>query len=137
MVQVQGYNEWDICEAFERRILIKSSYYDILENCGVPKSTICRSLNLIFPPLKLSSLKHLWDIIVVGKINEKIVREFITFATVKTIYGPKNYLLKDEEECIVVTSEIYGAHGLPRDSISLGNGLENNLHDVGKKMIGN
>ena len=91
----------------------------------------------MFPTVKYESLNHLWYLIVIGKITEKIVRELITFATVKTIYGPKNYLLKDEEECIVVTSEIYGAHGLPRDSISLGNGLENNLHDVGKKMIGN
>ena len=32
--QGHGYNEWDICEECERRILIKSSYYEIIENLG-------------------------------------------------------------------------------------------------------
>ena len=31
LVQGQGYIEWDICEACERRILMKSRYSEILE----------------------------------------------------------------------------------------------------------
>ena len=33
----------------------------------------------------------------------------------------KTYLLKDKEAYIVTTSEIDGAHGFPRDTVSLTN----------------
>ena len=70
-IQGHGYTEWEICEACERRILINSSYF---ETFGVPKSTLCRSLNVILPLLKCSSLNHLWYIIISGKITKKTVR---------------------------------------------------------------
>ena len=35
----------------------------------------------------------------------------------------------------MVTSEIYGAHGLTRDSISLANRLQHVLHGAGKSSI--
>ena len=73
-VQGHVYTEWELCEECQIIILMKSSYSKILEKFGVPKSTLCRSLNVIFPPLKCSYLKHLSDIIVVGKIKNKIVR---------------------------------------------------------------
>ena len=44
---------------------------------GVPKSTITYFLKVIFPPLKKSSLKHLWGIMGVGKIIKRIVIEVI------------------------------------------------------------
>ena len=72
--QGQGYTEWELCEACEKIILIKSSYSKRHEEFGVPKYTIWCTLNVIFPPLKFSSLKHLWDIIVVDKTTDKIVR---------------------------------------------------------------
>ena len=75
MVQGQGYSEWELRKARERIILIKSSYSDTLEEFGVPKSTICCTLNIILPPLKFSSLKHLWYLIEVETITKKIVRE--------------------------------------------------------------
>ena len=82
--QSHEYTEWELREAGEIRILDKSSYSDILENVGVPKSTLCRSLNVIFPPLKCSYLKHLWDLILVGKITKKIFREVIQKTGIKT-----------------------------------------------------
>ena len=78
------------------RILEKSSYYEIIGKFGVPKSDITVSLNVIFPTLKYSSLKHLWDIVGVGKITKRIVREVIAKIVVRKISGNKNYLLKDE-----------------------------------------
>ena len=65
-------------------------------NFGVPKSTLCLSLNLIFLSLKRSSLKRLWGIIVVGEITKKIFRKVIETKVVKNKSGNKNYLLKDE-----------------------------------------
>ena len=63
--------------------MIKSSYSDILEIFGVPKSTLCRSLGVIFRPLKCSSLKHLWNVIVVGKTTKIMVRKLMAKIVVK------------------------------------------------------
>ena len=63
----------------------------------VPKSTIWCTLNAIFPPQNISFLKHLWDLIEVVKMTEKIVKELTTLILGKNITGPKAYLLKDEE----------------------------------------
>ena len=76
--------------------MIKLSYSEILENFGVPKSTLCRSLNLIFLSLKCSSLKHMWDLIVVVKISKIIVREVIVKIVFQNKSGNKTYLLKDK-----------------------------------------
>ena len=95
--------------------MIKSSYSEILENFGVPDSTLIFPLNVTSPSLKCSSLKHLWDLMGVGKITKRIVREVIAKIVVKNKSGNRNYLLNEEEAYIVATSEIYGAHGLPRD----------------------
>ena len=84
--------------------MINSSYSDILENNKVPKSTLCQSLNIIFSPLKFSSLKYLWGIIIFGKITKKIVIEVITKTIFKKKSGKKTYLLKDKEAYIVATS---------------------------------
>ena len=123
LVQGQVYTEWEISAACERIILIKSSYSYIIEEFGVPKSTICCTLNVILPPLKFSSLKHIWDLIEVGKITKKIVREVIVKTVVKNKNG-KTYLLKYKEAYIVATSEINGAHGLPRYIARLSNNIQ-------------
>ena len=91
----------------------KSSYSGILVKCGVPKSTLTYFLKVIFPPPKGFSLKHLWDLMGVGKITNRIVREVIEKIVVTKKRGYITYLLKDEEAYIVGTSEIDGAHGLP------------------------
>ena len=87
--------------------------------------------------MKCYSLKHLWDLIGVGKITKKIVREVITLTTVKNIPRPKTYLLKEKEAYILATSEIDGSHGILRDAASITNELQQVLHDVGKRRIGN
>ena len=55
---------------------------------------------------------------------------------VKNIPGPKTYLLKDKEAYIAATSEMDGAHGLTRDTMSLANELQQVLHGAGKRRIG-
>ena len=77
MIQGQTYIEWGIFQACEIIILYKSRYYEILGKLGVPKFTLTYSLNVIFPPLEYSSLKHLWDLMGVRKITRRIVREVI------------------------------------------------------------
>ena len=61
----------------------------------------------------------------------------ITHTVVKNKTGPKTFLLKEKEAYIVATSEIDGAHKLPRDTTSLKNELQQVLHEVGKRGIGN
>ena len=96
-VQGRRYNEWEIREACERRILEKSSNSDIIENLEVPNSTLCSSLNAIFLSLQYSSPNHLWGIILVGKISKKIVREVRSKINIKKKSGNNTYLLKDKE----------------------------------------
>ena len=81
-LQHQLYAELELREAFERRIMVKSSYSDILDEFGVPKTTIWRTLNVLFPP-KIKSMKHLWDLIEVGNFMRKRVREVIGLTTIK------------------------------------------------------
>ena len=50
--------------------------------------------------------------------------------------GNKIYLLKDEEAYIVATSEIYGAHELPRDIQTFNEELQQVLRDVFGRSIG-
>ena len=88
-VQGHGYTEWELREAYEIRIFIKSSYSGILEFFGIPNSALTLSLNIIFPSLKYSSLKHLWDLILVGKIKRRIVRKVTAKIVVKTKSGTK------------------------------------------------
>ena len=77
----------------------------------------------------------MWDLIGVGKITKKNVREATTLTVVKNSPGPNNYLLKDKEAYIVSTSELYGKHGLPRYATSLANELQQFLHGMGKFRI--
>ena len=77
------------------------------------------------------------DIIGVGKITKKIVREVIALTVINNKSGPKTYFLKDKEAYTVATSEIDGTHGLPRDILSLTNELQKLIHELGKRSIDN
>ena len=51
--------------------------------------------------------------------------------------GNKTYLLNDEEVYIVATSEVNGAHVLPRDIQTFTGELQQVIHDVGGQINGN
>ena len=125
------YTDWEILQPVEEIILLKSSCATIQDNFGVTNTSLQRYLNVIFPPLKCSSLKHLWYLMSLGKISNKTVRKTITENIVKKELGHKSYLLKDEEAYIVSTTEIDGANGLPRDTTTISNELQQVLHGVG------
>ena len=76
-VRGQTYTEWELHQACVRRILVKPRYSDILVKFGVPNSTLTYFLKVIVPPLKISSLKYMWDIVGVGKIRKRIGIEVI------------------------------------------------------------
>ena len=115
---------------------ITSRYSGILEEFGVSKSTIWCFQNVFFALLKCS-LKHLWDLIVVYKTTKKKDRWVISKKVVKNKSWPKTYLLKDKEAYIVATSEIYDAHGLPKDIVRLTNELQQVFHGIIQRSIGN
>ena len=94
LVQRRVCTYWELREACERRILMNSNYSEILEEFGLPNSTLWSTLNVIFPSLKCSSLKHLWDLIGVDKIAKTTVGEVIIHTVSKNRPGPKNYLLE-------------------------------------------
>ena len=52
-------------------IMVKSIYYDILDEIGTPKTTTWWNLNVIFPSLKCTYLKHLWELIESGNVIKK------------------------------------------------------------------
>ena len=67
-----------------------------------------------------------------GEISNKTVRNTITEKIVKQELGHKYYLLRDKESYIVTTTEIEGAHGLPRDTTTISNELQQVLHGMGR-----
>ena len=71
----------------------------------------------------------------VGRITERIVREVIEKIVVTKKGGNKTYLLNDEEVYIVATSEVNGAHVLPRDIQTFTKKLQQVLHDVDGQSI--
>ena len=73
-IKHQLYTEWELRESCERRVMVKSTYTDILDECWVPKTNLWRTLNVLFTPLKCSSLKHLWYLAAVGKVKRQRVR---------------------------------------------------------------
>ena len=61
-------------------------------------------LNVIFPPLKCSSINHLWYIMSLVEINNKSVMKMIAENIDKQKLGQKTYLLKYKEAYIVATT---------------------------------
>ena len=57
----------------------------------------------------------------------------ITKNIIKQKLGHKSSHLKDEEEYIVAATEIEGAHGLPRDTNTISNELQQVMHGVGRR----
>ena len=91
------YTDLELRQSVEERILLKSSCAAIQYNFGVQKTSLPRYLNVIFPSLKCTSLKHLWYLMMLGEIRSKMVIKTITEKMVIFEVGHESYLLKDEE----------------------------------------
>ena len=72
-----------------------------------------------------------------GEISNKTVRKTITENISKQKLGHKYYLLKDGESYIVATTEIQGSYGLPRDTNTISNELQQVIHGVGCQDVNN
>ena len=79
-------------------------------------------------------MKHQWGIISVGNFIRKRVREVISLTTILKM-GIPNKLLIDTESYIMATAEMEGVYGIPSDTISIKNELQQVLHLVGKISI--
>ena len=66
-------------------------------------------------------------------MSNKSVRKMMTENIIKQKLGHKYYHLKDEEAYIVVATEIEGVHGLPRDTNTISNELQQVMHGVGRQ----
>ena len=110
---------WDYCKIWGKKV----------------HSNLLPESNL--PATEISSMNHLWDLMGVEKITNRIVRKVIEKIFVTKKRGNKIYLLNDKEAYIVATSEIDGAHGIPRGMQKFTDELQQVLHDVGGRSIGN
>ena len=72
-----------------------------------------------------------------GEISNRTVRKTITENIVKQNLGHESYLLKDKESYIVSTAEVEVAYGLPRDTTTISNELQQVLHGVGRREAKN
>ena len=72
-----------------------------------------------------------------GKSSKKTSIKTITENIVKQELGHKYYLLKDKEAYIVATTEIEEAHGLPRDTNTIYDELQQVLHGVVRQVANN
>ena len=75
--------DWELRQSVEERILLKSSCAAIQDNFGVPNTSLNNYLNVLLPSLKCSSLKHLWYLMSLGEISNKMVRKTKTDKIVK------------------------------------------------------
>ena len=66
-----------------------------------------------------------------GGIRSKTVRKTITEKIVRFEVGHETQLIKEEEAYIVASTEIEGAHGLPRDTSTISDELQQVLYGVG------
>ena len=107
-------------EPAKKGIMIKSTYHELLEKFGCTKMhTLYQAANVIFPPLKCSSLKHLQDLISVGDVNKERVRCVIRLYKNPEKTGRGTYLHRYEEAYITETAEVDGGHTMLNDTISL------------------
>ena len=111
--------------------MVESIYYELLDKFGEPKTNLWWTLNAFLPPLKCTSLKHLWDIIEYVNFTRQRVWEVIRFTTTKSKIGRPTNLLSDKEVYILATVKMEVAHIPPKYSISLINNLQQVLHFVG------
>ena len=81
-------------QSAEGRILLKSTCNEIHDNFGVPKTSLQRSPNVIFLPMKSSSLKHFCYLMSLREINDKIVRNKISENIFKQKLVQQTYLPK-------------------------------------------
>ena len=65
------------------------------------------------------------------EISNKRVRNTISENNVQQKLVQQTYLLKDKESYIMATSEIEGAHVLPRDTTPISNEFQQVLRGVG------
>ena len=79
--------------------MVKLTYVDLIEEFGVPKTPLFQTLNLLFHPLKITSLKHLWYLILIGYVKKEIVREVINIKNNNN--GRETKHLRYEEAYIV------------------------------------
>ena len=112
--------------------MVKSTYDELVQEFGLSKGTLCQILNVLFPPLKHTFLKHLWHLIAIGCVKKERVREVIGLTTIKNIIGRENYLLRDEESYILENLEMDSAHGLPKDTNITAPELQEMIHYVRK-----
>ena len=131
------YTDWELRQSFEEIILLKSSCAAIQDNFVVPNTSLQRYLNIIFPSLKCSLLKHLWYLMRLGEVRNKTVRNMITEKIVRFEVGHENHLLKYEEAYILETIELEGAHGLPRYTCTISDERQQVLYGVGRQDVNN
>ena len=65
--------------------MVKSTYAELIEEFGTPKRILLHNLNVISPPLKCSSLKHLWSLILFGDVNKERFLEVIRLTKTKKL----------------------------------------------------
>ena len=82
-LQRQLYTDWELHESYERRTMSKLIYSDIIKEFGVPKTTLWRTLNVLLPSMKYSSVRHHFENTRVVKSKSKRVIEVIRLRTIK------------------------------------------------------
>ena len=84
-IQNQLYTEWDLRADYKRKIMFNSTYAYLLDEFGVPKNTLRKTLNILFPPLKCTNMKYLWGLIAIRDVNKGRVREMNRLTTTKIV----------------------------------------------------
>ena len=104
---------------------MKTIHRVILQERGVPYSSLTRDLRRIYPLLQSRNLAHPQKIVEVGGISPGKVREIVKLTVPTKKAGRRTYPNEGEESLVIVSADIEGGHGLPLDCRGVTNQLQN------------
>ena len=85
----------------------------------MPKSTLEKYLQKIYPLLKCGNIYDLKKIVEAGETSRGKVRDFAGLSTTMDKVSHPNYLSDDKKSLVVTAAEIEDDHGLPLESHAL------------------
>ena len=118
-IEYQLYTELEFQSACIARILLKTVHPVILQEYGVPKSSLTRVIRKIYPLLQSRNLDHQQKRVEVGAISLGKVISVVKLIVLMKKEGQQTYLNEDEDSLVIASANIEGGHGLTLDCTGL------------------
>ena len=122
--------QWQLEESMKARLFGSTSYYEVLQQYGVPKSIIRRWMKKLPKQLVILTLKEVKDTVKNRKVRRDTLKEAIHGLAQGGKCRRPTLLTRDKEALLFAKSEIEGAHGFPVCRLEVGQ----HLNEVGMSL---